>query len=177
MSIVVERCRAVVNDRNRHDVRLTCRSWSSGVGDRNWDDIPYGLVCFACFMWVSQLFTVFHVFSQFVRFHFNFCRFWSSSLWSYLSRFRMRCMQFGIFNRYVSMSRDVVIGLFFIGLTFLRTMSLIMISPIAMSRERCLSDNDASDFGGSSRFSWHGPTNRATLVVLSVWLSTVLIYR
>nr|WLJ60163.1 MAG: hypothetical protein AmFV_00012 [Apis mellifera filamentous virus] len=65
----------------------------------------------------------------------------------------MRCMQFGIFNRYVSMSRDVVIGLFFIGLTFLRTMSLIMISPIAMSRERCLSDNDASDFGGSSRFS------------------------
>lgn len=57
----------------------------------------------------------------------------------------MRCMQFGIFNRYVSMSRDVVIGLFFIGLTFLRTMSLIMISPIAMSRERCLSDNDASD--------------------------------
>lgn len=25
----------------------------------------------------------------------------------------MGCMQFGIFNRYVSMSRDVVIGLFF----------------------------------------------------------------
>lgn len=24
------------------------------------------------FMWVSQLFTVFHVFSQFVRFHFKF---------------------------------------------------------------------------------------------------------
>lgn len=64
------------------------------------------------------------------------------------------CVVFNsVFLIAMSMSRDVVIGLFFIGLTFLRTMSLIMISPIAMSRERCLSDNDASDFGGSSRFS------------------------
>ena len=62
----------------------------------------------------------------------------------------MRCFQFGIFNRYVSMSRDVVIGLFFYWFDVLA---------------HDVSDNDfsysdvsgtmslASDFGGSSRFS------------------------
>ena len=59
----------------------------------------------------SQLLTVFH-FSQFVRFHFKFLYVWW--FWSFpLSRFRMFCFQFDIFNRYVSTSRDVVIGLIF----------------------------------------------------------------